>query len=403
MTDSLTTSSTTRQAVSVATMGMMGGALAAIGIMEGASGGIWSDVLDHFGIGDGALGPAFAMQALFVLPVLLFGGQLLRLLGLRVMLVLGALLMAAASIGFISFTATIIFFSIFVIRGAGVAMLDLAANTMAMHVERESNVQIMGIVHGLFSVGIVIGSLAAFAIYSFGGEFQDVHLALALVTLLIAVAALFGPIPKVEAADVVEPVTTAAFRMTMVRICALLLGIAFGSEVLISQFVSVLLRTRTEASDSFAVLAVVVYATMMAIGRFSNSYFLRRFDPIDVLLVQGTGVAIGGVILTVSPTAGITLVGSLIGGLAIAGIVPTVLSYAAAHSPGTAGETASASLLGGYIGGLFLPLLAGGLTALISIRAGIALAAVGGLMTIYLAKALERDAVAESRTGGLAQ
>jgi fucose permease len=380
---------------------MIAGSLGAIGVMEGASGGIWTDVLDHFGLGDSALGPAFAMQALFVLPVLLFGGQLLQKLGLRLMLVFGAVLIAAASFGFISFTAWVIFFAIFVFRGAGVALLDLAANTMAMHVEREDNVHIMGIVHGGFSVGIVIGSLAAFAIYSLGGEFNDVHLALALAMLALGVALFFGPIPKLDAADVVEPVTTAAFRMRMVRICAVLLGIAFGSEVLISQFVSVLLRDRTDASESFAVLSVVVYATMMAIGRFSNSYFLRRFDPIAVLLVQSIGVAIGGVVLTLSPNASITLTGSFIGGLAIAGIVPTVLSYAAAHAPGSPGETASASLLGGYAGGLLLPLLAGGLTSLFSIRAGIALVMLGGVLMAYLGVALRQDAERESRTGTL--
>ena len=401
MTNPLTTSSTLHKPASAATIGMIAGALGAIGIMEGASGGIWPDVLDHFGLGDSALGPAFAIQALFVLPVLLFGGQLLQRFGLRLMLGGGAILMAAASFGFISFSTSLIFFSIFIIRGVGVALLDLAANTMAMHVEREDNVHIMGIVHGGFSLGIVFGSLGAFAIYSLGGDFDQVHLALALTILLIAAAAFVGPIPKLDDDDVVEPITTAAFRMRMVRICAVLLGIAFGTEVLISQFVSVLLRARTDASESVAVLSVVVYATMMAIGRFSNSWFLRKFDPISVLIAQGIGVAIGGVILTLSPTAGITLVGSFVGGLAIAGIVPTVLSYAAAHSPGSAGETASASLLGGYIGGLILPLAAGGLTSLFSIRAGIALVALGGVMTIVLTKALQQDAVDESRSSAL--
>ena len=43
---------------------------------------------------------------------------------------------------------------------------------------------------------------------------------------------------------------------------------------------SVLLRTRIEASDATSVLAVVIYATMMAVGRFGNGPLMNRFDPI---------------------------------------------------------------------------------------------------------------------------
>ena len=293
------------------------------------------------------------------------------------------------------------FFVLFIIRGAGIALLDLSGNTMAMHVEREDDVHIMGIVHGGFSVGIVIGSLMAYAVYSLDGTFITVHRILAASMVVFAIAVMIGPVPHVDAEDVTEELSISAYRFTLVKICGVMLGIAFGSEVLISQFVSVLLRTRTEASESFAVLSVVVYATMMAIGRFANGPLLRYFAPIKLLLIQSVGVAIGGLVLAISSNPSLTLVGSFIGGLAIAGVVPTVLSYAAAHSPGSAGETASASLLGGYAGGMFVPLLAGGLTSLLSIRAGVALVPVGGVLMFLLAQALRRDEIRESRSGPL--
>ncbi|HRA47892.1 MAG TPA: MFS transporter [Thermomicrobiales bacterium] len=387
----MTTQSPVRAVAGTTTIGLIAGALGAIGLMEGASGGIWSDVLRHFGLGDSALGPAFALQAAVVLPVLIFGGQLLQRFGLRIMIVVGAVLMGLASVGLLSLSMSATFFALFIIRGFGVALLDLAGNTMAMHVERENGIHIMGIVHGGFSIGIVIGSLIAYGIYQAGGTFTTVHLVVAISLGLFAIAAAVGPVPNERSADAVDPITIAAFRLPLVRFCAVILGLAFGGELLISQFVSVLLRTRTEASDSFAVLAVVVYATMMAIGRFSNGALMSRFGALRLMMWQGAGVTIGGAILATAPNAGITLVGSLIGGLAIAGVVPTVLSYAAAHSPGSPGETASASLLGGYLGGLIIPLLAGGLTSLFSIRVGIALVMVAGVLTVLLCQALKRD------------
>ena len=121
----------------------------------------------------------------------------------------------------------------------------------------------------------------------------------------------------------------------MVRIAAIGLGLAFGGEVLISQFVSVLLRTRIEASDATSVLAVVIYATMMAVGRFGNGPLMNRFDPITLLYGQGAVMAIGGAVIATSTTVPMTLIGSFIGGLGVAGVVPTILSYAATHARAT--------------------------------------------------------------------
>src|SRR4051794_30700860 len=137
MTHPLTPPSTRKPVTQAATIGLIAGTLGAIGLMEGGSGGIWADVLNRFSLGDSALGPAFAIQAGFVLPVLLFGGQVLRRYGLKLMLVIGCLLLGVASLGFTQFDSALFFFSLFVVRGVGVALLDLSGNTMAMHVERE--------------------------------------------------------------------------------------------------------------------------------------------------------------------------------------------------------------------------------------------------------------------------
>jgi fucose permease len=167
--------------------------------------------------------------------------------------------------------------------------------------------------------------------------------------------------------------------------------------LLISQFVSVLLRTRIEASQTTSVLAVVIYAAMMSVGRFGNGPLLNRFDAIPVLYAQGATLAVGGTVIALSTSAPVTLLGSLIGGLGIAGVVPTFLSYAAAHARSSPGETAGASLVGGYFGGLVMPLLAGGLTSLISIRAGIAMIAIAGILIIWCGRLLRQDEQGSNR------
>jgi MFS family permease len=387
----------TRAAAHTTTVGLISGTLGAIGLIDGGGGGVWADVLSSFGLADSILGPAFATQSAFVFPVLLFGGLLLSTVGIRIMLVAGTLLLAATSFAFTGLHGLALFIALFAIRGTGLALLDLAGNTMAMHVERDTGRHIMGIVHGGFSVGIVIGSLIAFGVYSIGGSFRAIHITLGALMLAVAVAGLLGPVPGTENSGAPPRVSLRAFNTPLVRICGIALGLGFGAELLISQFVSVLLRTRIEASEATSVLAVVIYATMMAIGRFGNGPLLDRFDPITLLCAQGATFAIGGAIIATSTSAPVTLLGSLIGGLGVAGAVPTVLSYAASHSRSSAGEIAGASLFGGYFGALLLPLLAGGLTSLLSIRAGIALVSVAGLLTIWCGIMLRQDERSSNR------
>ncbi len=337
------------------------------------------------------LGPAFATQAAFVLLVLLVGGIVLSKVGMRAMLVIGTVLLALTSFAFTSLEGYLVFLLLFAVRGTGLALLDLSGNTMAMHVERETGRNIMGIVHAGFSVGIVFGSLTAFVVYSLDGSFRLIHLLLGMVALAFAVWGLVGPIPDVEQNSSDQQISLRAFKSPLVRICGISMGLAFGGELLISQFVSVLLRNEIEASEATSVLAVVIYATMMAFGRIINAPLMSRYNAITLLYAQGTVLAIGGVLIAASTSVPMTLVGSLIGGLGVAGVVPTILSYAARNAGNSAGDTAGATLLGGYLGALIVPLIAGGLTSIFSIRAGIMLVPVAGLLTVACGLLLAND------------
>ena len=399
MTSPLTAPSTGKATGYTTVVGLITGALAAIGVIDGGGGGAWTDVLASFGLSESTLGPAFATQSAFVFPVLLLGGMLLVRLGMRAMMVIGALMLAATSFAFLEMNGIVFFIALFAVRGTGLALLDLSGNTMAMHVERETGTYIMGIVHAGFSFGIVAGSLIAFVVYALGGSFRLIHALLGAVMLLVAVGALLGPVPPVDQADARQSLSLKAYRLPLVRICGIALGVAFGAELLISQWVSVLLRTRIEASDTTSVLAVVIYATMMAFGRLANGPLMRRIPATRLLAIQGTVLAAGGLMISLATSVPLTLAGSFVGGLGVAGVVPTVLSYAATHTRTSAGETAGASLIGGYFGALLVPLLAGGLTSLFSLRVGVGLIVVMGVLTVACGVLLKRDAGHRGSTG----
>ena len=96
-------------------------------------------------------------------------------LGMRAMMVVGALDAGSHVVRVHRADGIVLFIALFAVRGTGLALLDLAGNTMAMHVERTTGKYIMGIVHAGFSFGIVVGSLTAFVVYALGGGFRLIH------------------------------------------------------------------------------------------------------------------------------------------------------------------------------------------------------------------------------------
>lgn len=362
-------------------------ALFAIGVVEGGGGSIWADILDDFGLDERHLGIGFGLGAFAVLPVLLLGGRLTSRLGSSQMLALGAALLVLVALALITLAGWPALLLIFVVRGVGVSLLDLGSNTIAMEIEQATKRHVMGFVHAGFSGGVAFGALLALGIYAFGLPHQAVYVFVAAL-----IAALMLPAAR-QAARVGRPtrerreviprtLSLTAFRSRIVQLSGVSNGFAFGVELLISQWVAAYLRSDQGSSAEASVAAVLLFSVTMLIGRLTNGLLTRRVAPELLLVAQGGLVAVGGLLIVASSSLPLTLGGCVIAGLGIAGIVPTVLSLAAAHADGAAGDTAGASLIGGYLGALIIPVLASGLTSAFSLRAGVSLVPVGGIVLV---------------------
>ena len=362
-------------------------ALLAIGVVEGGGGSIWADVLDDFGLDERLLGIGFGIGAFAVLPVLLLGGRLTSWLGSAQMLALGGAMLVLVALALIALAGWPAFLLIFVLRGIGVSLLDLGSNTIAMEVEQATHRHVMGFVHAGFSGGVAFGALLALGIYATGLPHQAVYVVVAgLICALVAVAARqarrIGRPGRERREIVPRALSLSAFRSRIVQLSGVSNGFAFGVELLISQWVAAYLRADQGSSAEASVAAVLLFSVTMLIGRLTNGLMTRRVPAEVLLVIQGGLVAVGGLGIVVSSSLAITLTGCVLAGFGVAGVVPTVLSLAAAHADGAAGDTAGASLIGGYVGALIIPLLASGLTSALSLRAGVSLVPVGGLVLI---------------------
>lgn len=362
-------------------------ALFAIGVVEGGGGSIWADILDDFELDERLLGIGFGVSAFAVAPVLLLGGRLTSRLGSSQMLAVGSVFLVLVSLALVTLAGWPAFLLIFVVRGIGVSLLDLGCNTIAMDIEQATKRHVMGFVHAGFSGGVAFGALLALGVYAAGLPHQAVYVFVAaLITVLVFAAARQARRvgrPTRERREIVpRALSLTAFKSRIVQLSGVSNGLAFGVELLISQWVAAYLRSDQGSSAEASVAAVLLFSVTMLIGRLTNGLLTRRVAPELLLVAQGGLVAVGGLLIVASSSLPLTLGGCVIAGLGIAGIVPTVLSLAAAHADGAAGDTAGASLIGGYLGALIIPVLASGLTSAFSLRAGVSLVPVGGIVLV---------------------
>ena len=371
-------------------------ALFAIGVIEGGGGSIWADVLDDFGLDERLLGIGFGIGAFAVLPVLLLGGRLTSRLGASQMLAVGGAMLVLVALALITLAGWPALLLIFVVRGVGVSLLDLGSNTIAMEVEQATRRHVMGFVHAGFSGGVAFGALLALGVYATGLPHQAVYVFVAALIAALALAAArqarrVGRPPRERREIVPRTLSLTALKSRIVQLSGVSNGLAFGVELLISQWVAAYLRSDQGNSAEASVAAVLLFSVTMLIGRLTNGLMTRRVAPELLLVAQGGLVAIGGVMIVASSSLPLTLGGCVIAGFGIAGIVPTVLSLAAAHADGAAGDTAGASLIGGYLGALIIPVLASGLTSAFSLRAGVSLVPVGGVVLVVTGVLVVRE------------
>jgi MFS family permease len=118
----------------------------------------------------------------------------------------------------------------------------------------------------------------------------------------------------------------------------------------------------------------------MLAGRLVGDRLRSRVRTRRLMTYAGLGTAGAVAIVVLAPTAGIALAGFILTGLAICTVIPTTISIAGTIAPGrSAGAVAQVGAMG--YGGLVLgPVVIGFLANVSSLRVGLGVAALLGLL-----------------------
>jgi hypothetical protein len=111
-------------------------AFVGLGLLDGAGGVLWADVIDAFGVSKGAFRLLSGLGLALAFPILLFGGRLTDRFDKRSLLAVAFLGMGIACLGLLTGAGGIEAFAVcLLVRASSVTLLDLANNALAMDYE----------------------------------------------------------------------------------------------------------------------------------------------------------------------------------------------------------------------------------------------------------------------------
>jgi MFS family permease len=351
--------------------------------------------------GNGQLGLAFSGLAVGLVIGTRIAGGVVDRYGSRPAIRVAALLLCIVLVGpALADNLAVLTLTLFVLGAVG-GFLDVAMNAHTVVVERGYGRPIMSSVHGLWSVGLLLGALTGAGAAGLGLDtrlhFGIVGAALVAPSLL----ALGGLLPA--GADAVSgdaELAQAFVRPPLLLTAVLLLGVvafsSFVGEGAAADWSAVYLRDNLHTSAGIAATAFAAFSFTMAAGRFASDRLQERFGPV-VLVRAGSLVAAAGLGLGLMiHTAGAGIVGFALLGAGFAPVVPITFSAAGNTGLGPTGVILGRVVTTGYLGSIVGPIMIGGVAHAVGLRAGLFLLVVLAVVITFAAGSLSTAAAGEA-------
>jgi fucose permease len=349
---------------------------AALGVLGGAWGVHIPSVKAQYGLGEGSLSLVLFAAACGAVLSLFFAGRAIGRFGVRRALVLGALVMAASLAAVLQWPSLPWLLPSMLLFGAAMSLYDVALNAEGTALESVSGRAIMGNLHGMFSVGGMVGAaLAALLLrLEIAPPLQLAVISAAVVAVvLFAARFMLDAHPQDEAASGQAHFAWPRGRLLVI---GLLIFAGMTAEGVMYDWSVLYLKQELGMAQAQAGIGFAVFSAAMAAARFGGDA-LRARVPEPALLRGGAlvaGIAMAALLLIGHPW--VALVGYAFVGVGLALVVP-ILFNAATRVPGVSRAAAIASVSSiGYSGFLVGPPLIGSVAQAASLTAALSLVVV---------------------------
>ncbi|MEV1050352.1 MFS transporter [Streptomyces sp. NPDC049887] len=344
-------------------------AVAAVFCVHGAVTGSFATripwIQDHAGVSAGQLGLALAFPAIGASLAMPLAGAVSHRFGartaLRGLLALWTLSLALPALSPDVYALCAALF----VYGATAGMSDVAMNALGVEVENRLDRSIMSGLHGMWSVGALLGSAAGTVAAHLGSDARLHHLLASAALTAAGLLACRGVLDLRGPADEEPPPRFALPPKSAVVIGAIGFCGVFAEGASLD-WSAVYLRDVLGTSAGLAAASTTAFALTMAVARLAGDRVVDRFGPVRTVRVGGVLATAGGVLVVLAPHPAAAMAGFGCIGLGIAVVVP--LAFAAA---GRSGTNPSQSIAGvatiTYTSGLIAPSAIGGIADLTSL------------------------------------
>jgi MFS family permease len=245
------------------------------------------------------------------------------------------------------------------VYGATAGMADVAMNALGVEIEHRMGKSIMSGLHGMWSVGALLGSGIGTIAAHLDVSARIHHLVMALVLTVLGVVASqyvlnIYPTEDEEAPPRFALPPKSALLIGAVGFCAVF---AEGASL---DWSAVYLRDILSTSAGIAAGATTGFALTMAIARIAGDKIVDRWGAVRTVRVSGAVATSGGILVVTAPHPAVAMVGFGLIGLGVAVAVP--LAFVAAGNVGTNKSQAIAGVATiSYASGLVAPSIIGGI------------------------------------------
>ncbi|WP_407272099.1 MFS transporter [Radiobacillus sp. PE A8.2] len=340
-----------------------------IGLTHIIIGSLLTEILDYYDRSYTDGGMLVACQSIGFLTGVISSSYLAKYIGRRRALVSATFTISITQIAFVLLVPWAWWLAIAVICGLGFGIIEPLVGSLIIDGIKEKQAVAFSRLEVFFGIGslvmpIISGWLAATDLWRFSFLVLGLY---ALVICGIWMKVSFGSFENLmgKSKDIPEnhddenPIFGKNRYLFIGFILFFLIYV--GTEVSVMNFLPSILVNKLGTETFAATLAVTIYWGAMVAGRLGAGYLAERMNYVRYLLVCcfGTVVFIASLGFITSLWMGYLLI--ILIGLMMAGIFGIALVYANQMLPGSTERNTSILIASGGLGGIFLPLLTGGI------------------------------------------
>ncbi|WP_277431605.1 MFS transporter [Trinickia sp. Y13] len=343
------------------------------------------------------LDPAALSLALFVLTggsiaATLTNAKWIARVGTRRACLVGGLVMSVSMALILIAPTYSILLPVLAAFGAGMATMDVAMNAEASAVEQALGRPIMSSLHGMFSIGGMIGAGAGGLALAHGLA-SAVHMLLAALVsgavLAIACPAVLPHVPPGESHH--GNARPSRWRSPVLWALGAVALIALIAEGAMYDWAAVYMRDVVRSTPAFASAGYAAFTGAMAAGRFAGDAVRARVGAVQLVLASASLACAGMVGALVLPFSVTALIGFAMMGLGLANMMPVLFAAAMRIKGIHAAEGLAHVASIAYVGLLFGPVLIGGVAQATNLSIGLSVVALcAALVAIVGPRVLKR-------------